>query len=257
MRFFRYRTKQAPGIEMSEQDGVRTLHVGGEKVQSAMRLSAPNDLELAYTRCMMGFLLFNQRPERVLMIGLGGGSLAKFVYRRMPAARTVVVEINPRVVGAARSFFELPPQDERFEVVIGDGGEYVARQEGAFDAILVDGFVDCDQGESLITREFYDQARQALTRSGVLVSNFLATAPSLDAWLTRMEAAFGRHALLLEAEPKGNLITFACNGPSRKLHWDDLKSQAKELEESYGLPFCDYVAGLRKRNSHTDRYLRV
>ncbi len=74
---------------------------------------------------MMAFLLFNDRPERVLMIGLGGGSLAKFIYHYLPRARTQVVEINPRVVAVARQFFNVPPDDERFAVIVSDGAEYV------------------------------------------------------------------------------------------------------------------------------------
>ena len=83
-RFSKWRTKNSESdIEMSEKDGVRALHLGSSMVQSAMRLTAPNELELAYTRCMMGFLLFHPNPIHIVMIGLGGGSLAKFVYERM------------------------------------------------------------------------------------------------------------------------------------------------------------------------------
>ena len=77
---------------VSEERGVRHLHVGGEAIQSAMRLEDPFALELDYTRCMMAFLLFHAAPRRALMIGLGGGSLAKFFHRRLPALRTRVVE---------------------------------------------------------------------------------------------------------------------------------------------------------------------
>src|SRR3954451_3704335 len=82
---------------VSERFGVRSLHIGTDTVQSSMRLARPNDLELSYTRSMMGFLLFTPPPKEVLMIGLGGGSLAKFVYHRLPDAHTRVVEVNPRV----------------------------------------------------------------------------------------------------------------------------------------------------------------
>ena len=53
------------------------LHVGGEAIQSAMRMDDPFALELDYTRCMMAFLLFHPQPRRALMIGLGGGSIAR------------------------------------------------------------------------------------------------------------------------------------------------------------------------------------
>jgi hypothetical protein len=64
-----------PALTVSEERGVRTLHVGGEAIQSSMRLSEPFALELEYTRGMMSFLLFHPRPARALKIGLGGGSL--------------------------------------------------------------------------------------------------------------------------------------------------------------------------------------
>ena len=63
-------------VTIAEEDGVRSLHIGGLAIQSAMRMSAPDQLELHYTRAMMAFLLFEPRPRDILMIGLGGGSMA-------------------------------------------------------------------------------------------------------------------------------------------------------------------------------------
>ena len=63
--FSRWRSRRVPGeseIQLSEQGGVRTLHLGSSSVQSAMRLAAPNELELVYTRCMMAFMRAT-RPE--------------------------------------------------------------------------------------------------------------------------------------------------------------------------------------------------
>jgi spermidine synthase len=102
---------------------VRTLHVGGEAIQSSMRLEDPYALALDYTRCMMAFLLFHPEPHEVLMIGLGGGSLAKFFFRNLRKTRTKVVELDARVVAAAREHFALPPDGERLSVEVGDGAE--------------------------------------------------------------------------------------------------------------------------------------
>ena len=98
-------------VYISEKFGVRTLHIGSDTVQSSMRLSKPNDLEVSYTRSMMGFLLFNPQPRSVLMIGLGGGSIAKFIYHRFPEARAVAVEVNQQVVDVARQYFFVPPNE--------------------------------------------------------------------------------------------------------------------------------------------------
>ena len=88
-------------MTVSEARGIRSLHVGGEAIQSAMRIDDPFRLALDYTRCMMAFLLFLPDPRDVLMIGLGGGSLAKFVYRQLRRSRVRAIECDARVVQAA------------------------------------------------------------------------------------------------------------------------------------------------------------
>ena len=86
--------KSKPSIAVSESRGVRTLHVGGEAIQSSMRLEDPYALALDYTRCMMAFLLFHPEPRRALMIGLGGGSLAKFFHKFLKRTSIKVVELD-------------------------------------------------------------------------------------------------------------------------------------------------------------------
>src|SRR5262249_55489323 len=76
----------------------RRLHFTNDATQSAMLLSDPDALIAQYTRKMMAFLLFNPNPEHIVMIGLGGGSLAKFCYRNLPRSRITVVEISPDVI---------------------------------------------------------------------------------------------------------------------------------------------------------------
>src|ERR1700741_5510930 len=111
--------KQKSSIAVSDKYGYRTLHVGGEAIQSTMRISDPWSLALDYTRCMMSFLLFHPEPREALMIGLGGGSLPKFFHRNLKKTRVRVVELDPRVVAAARAHFSLPPAGERLTVEIG------------------------------------------------------------------------------------------------------------------------------------------
>ena len=62
----------------------RCLYFTQANLQSVMSLDEPDALIAAYTRKMMAFLLFNPAPKRITMIGLGGGSLAKFCYRNLP-----------------------------------------------------------------------------------------------------------------------------------------------------------------------------
>ena len=85
-----------------DSDGMRYLLFNTLGTQSSMRLDEPDALVSAYTRKMMAFLLFMPEPRHVLMVGLGGGSLAKFCYRHLPQTRISVVEINADVISALR-----------------------------------------------------------------------------------------------------------------------------------------------------------
>ncbi|MEO8991693.1 MAG: polyamine aminopropyltransferase [Nitrosospira sp.] len=238
------------GVHMSEEYGVRSLHIGSSMVQSAMRLATPNHLELTYTRCMMGFALFHPRPENVLMIGLGGGSLAKFVYHRLPQVQTTVIEINPQIVAMAREHFFVPADDDRLQVVIAEGGEFVASHPDSADIIMVDGFDDGRQVPSLCSQGFYDHALEALNSNGVLVVNLLSRDRAVHDYLHRIEDSFGGRVATLLAEPFGNLIVFAFEQSLGKAAWEreNLQERAKQLEQELALPFTRFVKKLQQRS---------
>ncbi len=88
---------------------------------------------------MMAFLLFHPEPREALMIGLGGGSLAKFFLKKFKQTSIRVVELDPRVLAAAREHFALPPDGARLRVEVGDGAEAIARfRAERFDVVFTD-----------------------------------------------------------------------------------------------------------------------
>jgi spermidine synthase len=233
-------------VYLSEQNGVRSLHLGNNMVQSAMRLAAPNQLELTYTRCMMGFMLFHPQPENLLMIGLGGGSLVKFVYHGLPRTKITVVEINPKVIVFARNYFSVPPDDERLQVLIGEGSEYIARHPSSADVLMVDGFDDGCQVASLCTQDFYNHARAVLKRNGVLVVNLLSRDRGFQNYMRRIESSFSGHISTLAADPHGNVIAFAFRQKPARRVWESLPERAKKLENEFALPFTEFVKKLNR-----------
>jgi spermidine synthase len=243
-------------IEIVEEDGVRVLQIGGDAIQSAMRLAEPDAIELDYVRAMMAFLLFNPAPREVLMVGLGGGSMARFVHARMQGTRVTVVEINPGVVTVARRYFRFPDEDERLEVVIGEGAEAVAARPASCDILVVDGFVNGRVAETLCTRPFYESAFAALRPHGVMVANFMADDGRLERHCARIEKVFGRAPVLLLAEERDNLIAFASKGGPKRLAWSTLRSRARRAR-ALGLRLEGCLAPLKERNSGTHRYLEA
>jgi spermidine synthase len=243
------RAKRRPDLVVSEERGVRHLHVGGEAIQSAMRLDDPFALELDYTRCMMAFLLFHPRPRRALMIGLGGGSLAKFFHRNLAGLRTHVVEYDERVIATARALFHVPADDARLVVEHGDGVEALAPE--CCDLLVVDGFEDEATPAAMVSQAFFDAAWCALEEPGALVVNFMDDDRDFHRNLRRIENAFGGAVLVFQALRDPNIVVIGLKAAQPAVEWRELRARAVVLERKYGLPFPRYVERLRTMNRWT------
>ncbi|HEX8980472.1 MAG TPA: spermidine synthase [Parasulfuritortus sp.] len=244
-------------VEISEKKGIRYLHLGGPAVQSAMRIKEPFVLELEYTRAMMAFLLFNPAPGNIGLIGLGGASVAKFIHRHLPDSRLTALEINPDVVSAARSYFLLPDDDERLQVIIGDGARYVRDQDGTLDVLLVDGYDAHRIVEELASADFYDGCLRALAPGGIAVFNLWGSDKFFDIYFDRVAKAFADHILLLPAEKKGNIQLFAFKPPLPHAGFVRLMAEARGLEAKLGLEMPVFVERMRSFNATTERGFTV
>ncbi|MFN3715425.1 MAG: polyamine aminopropyltransferase [Thiobacillus sp.] len=236
------------GVEVTEARGVRTLHLGSRAIQSAMRVSRPWDLELAYTRAMMGFVMFNPEPERVLMIGLGGGSLAKFIRKHREQTHVTAVEINPRVIAAARGQFDLPPNDATLNVVEADGALYVRQHPASADVILLDGFDAGNQVAALATQTFYDACRRALRPGGVLVVNLWGRDREFAEYFARLTRAFDGEIGWLSVQDKTNVIVFgfADSGAPGKLA--EIQPRLAALAKRWGLDLRGFARDFQWAN---------
>jgi len=244
-------------IEIVEEDGVRVLQIGGNAIQSAMRLDAPDRIELDYVRAMMAFLLFHPTPHDVLLVGLGGGSMARFIHQRMPKTRVSVVEIDPGVVTVARSYFHFPEEDARLQIVIGDGAQVVPQRPASCDVLVVDGFVNGRPAKGLCTQSFYDGAFAALRPGGVMVANFMSDDERIETYCGRIEETFGRGPTLLLAEEEDNFIAFALRGGPPRIAWAELKARARAAQRLFDLPLGECFPSLKARNPHTSRFLTL
>jgi spermidine synthase len=244
-------------VEISEKQGVRFLHLGGHAVQSAMRLRDPWALELEYTRAMLAFVLFLPEARDIALIGLGGGSIAKYIHRRLPDCRLTALEINPEVVAAARGYFFLPPDDERLRVVVADGAEYVRGQQSSLDVLMVDGYDANRIVEAHASLDFYRACHFALRPGGVAIFNLWGSDRHFDTYMERIDAAFDHHTLILPAEQKGNIQVFAFKPPLPAAGFVHLGAQAKAWEKRLGLEFPKFVDRLRSVNACTEDALQI
>ena len=186
----------------------KALHFSMVEIQSSMWIAKPNELRLQYTRIMMGFLMFKPQPQRIGMVGLGGGSLVKFCHRYLPQSSIEVVEINPHVI-ALRDNFMIPPDDARLSVLEADGAWHLRRvAPGSFDVLMIDGFGSSGLPGPLCSQRFYDACRRALSEDGVLVVNLHNGKPNFGVQAERIRRTFG-DSIEVGEDQIGNCIIFA------------------------------------------------
>jgi spermidine synthase len=236
---------------------VRYLHLGTDTIQSAMRLDAPDELVLSYTRSMLAFLLFVPVPRRVLNIGLGAGSLAKWIHRHLPDTQQVVLELNPGVIQCARRYFHLPPDDRRLRVLQGDGAGWVGHHRDCCDVILVDGYDGRSHASELATPEFYTAAARCLGPQGALVVNLWGNDRRYDQYVQRIEAAFDGQICCVPAAQRGNIVALAFKRTPPTTRWDELRARAAALAGQYGIEFNEFVSSLKQLNPHTLKRLLI
>lgn len=178
--------------------------------QSRMLTYAPDKLLIHYTRTMMGALVLVPQPRSIGMIGLGGGSQAKFCYRHLPDAHIEVVENNPHVL-ALRRTFRIPDDDARFRVVLDDGARFLRERRGKFDLLLVDGYDETGIPEELSSPQFYDDCRAALTEGGAMAINLYCD--DAQRHIDRLRRSFGRrHVVVVEEARQINRVALAWVG---------------------------------------------
>lgn len=237
-------------LEITEAEGLRLLRFGTPWCQGAMRLAAPDRLELAYAVRMFGWLLFHDLDtlagKHLVTLGLGAGSLTKFAFRVL-GMRTTAVEIDARVIAACRTHFLLPPDGDGLQVEHADAGEYMARAatQASVDVLQVDAYDASVEKPALDTHEFYAACRDSLRAGGTVAVNLVGAA--LD---TRASVARLRHGLQPRAvwqfppTETGNVVVIAHCGEVPEE--DVLATRAAQIERRWDLPAGAWLAMARR-----------
>lgn len=215
-----------------EEDGELSLHFSFPTIQSRMLKADPDRLILDYTRTMMGFLLLQPKPERIAMIGLGGGSLAKYCRRRLPEADFTAIELLPDVI-ALRQAFGIPGDDDRFRIICADGADFVRGKSETFDVLLIDGFDRGGQPGQLCSAAFYDNCHAALRPGGVLVVNLCADDSACECYIGRIGDSFDRKTIVITADEGENTIVFAGKGGRFPPTFAELTGRLRTLESHH------------------------
>jgi spermidine synthase len=193
-----------------ESNKFKALYFDSESTQSLMDMQAPIRLVVSYTETMMGFLLFHSDPKSIAMIGLGGGSLAKYCHHHLPNSSILVLENNPRVI-ALKDQFHVPVNDARFQVIEADGAVYLQNTEEKFDVLLVDGYTKLGQAAQLCSEDFYASCLACLKPNGMMIINLSGAVGLNQIYQQRIDHIFDWPSVLVMEDDRMNQILFVSN----------------------------------------------
>ncbi|MBF0437919.1 MAG: spermidine synthase [Magnetococcales bacterium] len=239
-------------VEVIEDSESRKLTFDTHLTQSRMYLDDPISLSLGYCRAMMASLLFGdavmqRNPFRVLMIGLGGGSLVKFLLHHFPFCRMDVVEADKAIPALAREFFYVPDDDPRLTLFFEDGGEFMARVSSerfhpGYDLILLDAFDHEGMVESVYAEKFFAQAQALLTSKGVLTANLIRGDSAVFRHSSEaIHRQFSKEVLGLPVVGTNNEILFVGPGLSVWENRGEIEGRAWELKEKLFMNYPLFV----------------
>jgi spermidine synthase len=165
-------------IRVEEDDEARYMYFD-RTLQSAMNLKDPTALRLIYSRYTSLGFTFRPDAKRILIIGLGGGSIPKKLQKEFPSLEIDVVEIDPEVIQIAKKYFNVREGD-KLHVYAQDGRLFLTRTSNQYDIILLDAYYADAMPFHLTTREFFELAQRKLTPNGIVVANLISavTGPS-------------------------------------------------------------------------------
>jgi spermidine synthase len=235
-----------------EQQG-RERHLKFERdtdaVQSAIDMQQPSKLVMENLQYLMGLLLFVPAPRKVLLLGVGGGSLIHFLRAHLPNTHIIAVEYDAELLEFAQQHLALPAADEHLTYYIEDARRFVEHDKQLYDLVLVDIF---DAGATppwMRRKPFNASLQQRLSAHGALGYNLIIDSePTFKRFYQMLRSQYRQQTLCLETEEYANLLVYALNYSAPSLTMAQILDQCLELGDQFDLPFVEIVASIFRVN---------
>lgn len=235
------------------QEGTRRKLVfvrkrGDEFVQTIVDLTDPDTPILAYAHGMATPFLVVDDPRRLLLVGLGGGTLVRFLRTRAPQAVLDVVEIDPEVVRLAAEWFGVVA-GPRLNIVTDDGAHFIAESRESYDIIWLDAYLEPSGPDTDIAGvprrlrqiEWLRQVRARLSPGGVAAFNvhhIFGYEEHVDA----IAAAFPRVYLLTPRDSNERIVLALARDEPLSLDALRARAAALDAEGRWGIPLAELAA---------------
>jgi spermidine synthase len=206
-------------IQVLDERGIRTLSFDRSQ-ETRMSLANPLLGHFEYTEYFHMPWVWNTNLNRVLMMGLGGGSSQRSFQHYYTNVLVETVELDPMVVKVAKEFFHVK-ETPQHKIHVADGRVFLKRTTATFDAIMMDAYSTSRYGSSLpphlTTKEFFTLASERLSTNGVLAYNVIGQlqgwrADTMGALYRTMKEVFP-NVYLFPANDSMNVVIIATKSP--------------------------------------------
>lgn len=236
-------------VEIIDYGGERTLYFAGNVLQSSMSLSSPEKLVLSYTRYMMASLLIDDAPERVLVIGVGAGSLLRFIRHYLPECRIDGIDNSQTIIDLARGYFKLPA-DSNVSIHCRDGYEFLKSlpEKQKYSLIMIDAFDAKGMSSSIYRTECFSLCRDHLRSDGVLSLNLWSgNKTRMESVITEVDSYFDS-VIELPVPNRGNVICLAGDSNTLDRMTSRHRDELDRLSKRFGINFRPIVKLCLKHN---------
>ena len=221
----------------------------GDRNQTCININNHDKLVFSYTKMSFAGLLLTPEPKKILIAGLGGGTIPLALTELFPNAIIDIVEVDQAVVNVAKEYFFFEESDN-MTVAVNDARVFIKRAGiigEQYDYIVLDAFGGDYIPEHLLTQEFLQEVKQLMTERSVLIANTFSTSRFYDHESVTYQRVFNEF-FNFKLPTSGNRIIIAQLQPlpPREI----LISRAQDLApflEKYGIPLLDYPGRLSTR----------
>ncbi len=236
-------------VEIVDDGDYRSLYFAGNVLQSRISLTHPDNLVLSYTRYMMAATLVQPQPERILLIGIGGGALVSFLHHHFPLCLVDAVDNSPQVIQMALGYFRMPHHPP-ISTHCCDGLEFLksTKHTKDYDLILVDAFDESSMSKTIYTADFFRLSLECLRPGGVLSCNLWS---GDQKELNSVEEAFNRYSIsriYIPVRQRGNIVGMAFNTPVPWRKIDRPKAELALLSQQYHFDLTEIVKIAKRHN---------
>ena len=236
-------------ISIYDQGNLRSLYFDSGAIQTQIDLQNPGKLPLAVYRAMLAPLMFIDEPNSVLLLGTGGGAIARYLHHHIPDLKGVAVEKSAEVADIAGEYFSFPSDKSNWELIVDDARNFTEQYNNQFDYIVVDITENDTTPVWIYNISYLKQLKALLTPNGVLVINIVTDDPDVFTTMAfNARDQFKNTTAFMSVPDHRNILLFGFMQQPPYCNDNSISSRLPDLEKQWSIEFGEFYSRMQVDN---------